>query len=112
STRLPPMSMAEASCKGRSGARRAGMEATYPWWCQSGGVKKSDEHFMEAPYLVTDTNRKGYGVACSCGFRSPLFDTREEAQADDTQAHPRRRDPGGGCPRPVRRLADVAAACA
>ena len=37
---------------------------------------------MEAPYLVTDTNRKGWGVACSCGFRSsPLFDTREEAQA-------------------------------
>ena len=36
---------------------------------------------MEAPYLVTDTNRKGWGVACSCGLRSPLFDTREEAQA-------------------------------
>jgi len=40
---------------------------------------------MEAPYLVTDTNRKGYGVACSCGFRSPLFDTREEAQAAATE---------------------------
>jgi hypothetical protein len=40
---------------------------------------------MEAPYLVTDTNRKGWGVACSCGFRSPLFDTREEAQASATQ---------------------------
>jgi hypothetical protein len=36
---------------------------------------------MEAPYLVTDTNRKGWGVACSCGYRSPLSDTREEAQA-------------------------------
>jgi hypothetical protein len=44
-------------------------------------VAKSDEHLMEAPYLVTDTNRKGWGVACSCGFRSPLADTREEAQA-------------------------------
>lgn len=40
---------------------------------------------MEAPYLVTDTNRKGWGVACSCGFRSPLFDNREEAQAAATQ---------------------------
>lgn len=40
---------------------------------------------MEAPYLVTDTNRKGYGVACSCGFRSPLFETREEAQAAATE---------------------------
>jgi len=36
---------------------------------------------MEAPYLVTDTNRKGWGSACSCGFRTPLYDTREEAQA-------------------------------
>ncbi len=40
---------------------------------------------MEAPYLVTDTNRKGWGVACSCGFRSPLFETREEAQASATE---------------------------
>jgi len=47
-------------------------------------VTNSDEHFMEAPYLVTDTNRKGWGVACSCGFRSPLFETREEAQASAT----------------------------
>ena len=39
---------------------------------------------MEAPYLVTDTNRKGWGVKCSCGFRSPLFETREEAQASAT----------------------------
>lgn len=39
---------------------------------------------MEAPYLVTDTNRRGWGAACSCGFRSPLFDTREEAQAAAT----------------------------
>ena len=44
-------------------------------------MTKSDEHFMEAPYLVTDTNRKGWGVACSCGFRSPLFDVRDGAQA-------------------------------
>ena len=43
------------------------------------------EHLMEAPYLVTDTHRKGWGVACSCGFRSPLFDTREEAQAAATE---------------------------
>ena len=36
---------------------------------------------MEAPYLLTDTKRKGWGAACSCGFRTPLFDTREQAQA-------------------------------
>lgn len=36
---------------------------------------------MEAPYLVTDTNRKGWSVKCSCGFRPPLFATREEALA-------------------------------
>ncbi|MBV8387647.1 MAG: hypothetical protein JOZ68_04300 [Acidimicrobiia bacterium] len=42
------------------------------------------EHNMEAPYLVTDTRRRGWGVACSCGFRSPLFDTREEAQTAAT----------------------------
>jgi len=40
---------------------------------------------MEAPYLVTDTNRKGWGAACSCGFRSPLYDTRDEAQAMVTE---------------------------
>jgi hypothetical protein len=48
-------------------------------------VADKTEHFMEAPYLVTDTNRKGWGVACSCGFRSPLFETREEAQASATE---------------------------
>ena len=47
-------------------------------------MAQNDEHLMEAPYLVTDTNRKGYGVACSCGYRSPLFDSREEAQAAAT----------------------------
>ena len=36
---------------------------------------------MEAPYLVTDTNRRGWGVACSCGWRSPLSEAREEALA-------------------------------
>ena len=34
---------------------------------------------MEAPYLVTDTNRRGWGVACSCGWRSPLSADREDA---------------------------------
>ena len=48
-------------------------------------MAKDVEHLMEAPYLVTDTRRKGWGVACSCGFRSPLFDTREEAQASATE---------------------------
>ncbi len=44
----------------------------------------ADEHRMEAPYLVTDTNRKGWGVKCSCGFRSPLLETKDEAQAAAT----------------------------
>ena len=39
---------------------------------------------MEAPYLLTDTNRKGWGVRCSCGWRSPLFDAREEAMTSAT----------------------------
>jgi hypothetical protein len=42
-------------------------------------VAGSKEHFMEAPYLVTDTNRRGWGVACSCGYRSPLYEDREDA---------------------------------
>jgi hypothetical protein len=53
---------------------------------------------MEAPYLVTDTNRKGYGVACSCGFRSPLVDTREEALAaatDHLDENPEPEEPKG-----------------
>ena len=61
-------------------------------------MTNSDEHFMEAPYLVTDTNRKGWGVACSCGFRSPLFDNREEAQASATehlQGSPTEEEPKG-----------------
>lgn len=60
------------------------MDARYRRGCQSGDVGDKAEHNMEAPYLVTDTNRKGWGVACSCGYRSPLFDTREEAQAAAT----------------------------
>jgi len=36
---------------------------------------------MEAPYLLTDTNRRGWGVRCSCGWRSPLYDERVEALA-------------------------------
>jgi hypothetical protein len=40
------------------------------------------EHVLkEAPYLLTDANRRGYGVRCSCGWRSPLLDTSEDALA-------------------------------
>ena len=55
------------------------MSATYLRECQSGAVAGSEEHVMEAPYLVTDTNRRGWGVACSCGWRTPLLEAREEA---------------------------------
>ena len=60
------------------------MYARYRRRCQSGDVAKSEEHLMEAPYLLTDTNRKGWGVRCSCGWRSPLFDAREEAMTSAT----------------------------
>jgi len=42
-------------------------------------VAADEEHLVEAPYLVTDTNRRGWGVACSCGWRTPLFEEREDA---------------------------------
>ena len=41
-----------------------------------------DEHVLkEAPYLLTDTERRGWGVRCTCGWRSPLLDSSEEALA-------------------------------
>jgi hypothetical protein len=40
---------------------------------------------MEAPYLLSDTRRRGWGVACSCGWRSPLLDEREDALAQATE---------------------------
>ena len=46
---------------------------------------KPDEHVMEAPYLVTDTNRRGWGVGCSCGWRSPLLDDKEQALAQASE---------------------------
>jgi hypothetical protein len=48
-------------------------------------VAERDEHLMEAPYLLTDTNRKGWGVRCSCGWRSPLLDEQEDALAAATE---------------------------
>jgi hypothetical protein len=42
-------------------------------------VADDGEHLMEAPYLLTDTNRRGWGVRCSCGWRSPLLEDREDA---------------------------------
>jgi hypothetical protein len=42
-----------------------------------------EEHLLkEPPYLVTDTNRRGWGMRCTCGWRSPLFETEPEALAD------------------------------
>jgi hypothetical protein len=48
-------------------------------------VAGDEQHLMEAPYLLTDTNRRGWGVACSCGWRSPLLDDRERALALATE---------------------------
>ena len=44
------------------------------------------EHVLrEAPYLLTDTNRRGWGLRCSCGWRSPLLETSEDALAAGRQ---------------------------
>jgi hypothetical protein len=40
---------------------------------------------MEAPYLLSDTRRRGWGVRCSCGWRSPLLDEREDALAQASE---------------------------
>jgi hypothetical protein len=41
-----------------------------------------DEHYLkEAPYVVMDAGKKGYGAQCVCGWRSILYDT--EAQLMD-----------------------------
>ena len=41
-----------------------------------------EEHYLkEAPYVVMDAGKKGYGAQCICGWRSVLYDTEEELQA-------------------------------
>jgi len=45
-------------------------------------VPETEHVLREAPYLVTDARRRGWGMRCSCGWRSPLLNTSEEALAD------------------------------
>jgi hypothetical protein len=41
----------------------------------------ADEHTLkEAPYIVMEPGRRAYGVQCACGWRSPLFDSEQEAR--------------------------------
>ena len=41
-----------------------------------------EEHYLkEAPYVVMDAGKKGYGAQCVCGWRSVLYDTEDELQA-------------------------------
>jgi len=41
-----------------------------------------EEHLLkEPPYLLTDTDRRGWGMRCACGWRTPLFETEVEALA-------------------------------
>jgi hypothetical protein len=42
-------------------------------------VADQEHELKEAPYLLTDTERRGWGVACKCGWRSPLLDSPQEA---------------------------------
>ena len=40
-----------------------------------------EEHYLkEAPYVVMDAGKKGYGAQCICGWRSVLYDTEAELQ--------------------------------
>jgi len=57
-----------------------------------------EEHYLkEAPYVVMDAGKKGYGAQCVCGWRSPLFDTEDELMQqvhehlDDPPPAPKRR---------------------
>ena len=45
-------------------------------------MPESEHVLKEAPYLLTDANRRGWGLRCSCGWRSPLLDTSEDALAE------------------------------
>ena len=39
----------------------------------------AEEHYLkEAPYVVMDAGKKGYGAQCICGWRSVLYDTEAE----------------------------------
>ena len=44
-----------------------------------------EHNLKEAPYLLADRDRRGYGVRCACGWRSPLMDTPEDALAEGRQ---------------------------
>lgn len=40
----------------------------------------ADEHvFREPPYWVVDKGRRGWGLQCKCGWRSPLYPSQDEA---------------------------------
>jgi hypothetical protein len=41
-----------------------------------------DEHYLkEAPYVVMDAGKKGWGAQCVCGWRSTLYDSEQELMA-------------------------------
>jgi hypothetical protein len=60
-------------------------------------AEQQQEHYLkEAPYVVMDAGKKGYGAQCVCGWRSALFDTEAELQ---TVIHEHLANP----PEPVKR---------
>jgi hypothetical protein len=61
-------------------------------------VADQEEHYLkEAPYVVMDAGKKGYGAQCVCGWRSKLYDSEEELMEvvhqhlDNPPARPKRR---------------------
>ena len=66
------------------------MAARYRRRCQSGVVAEADHLLKEAPYLLADAKRRGWGVRCSCGGRSQLMETSEDALSEGQfhLAHP------------------------
>jgi hypothetical protein len=44
-------------------------------------VESAGHNLGEGPYSVVGTDRRGWGLACSCGWRSTLYGSRELAAA-------------------------------
>jgi hypothetical protein len=45
-------------------------------------VPEAEHLLKEAPYLLADAKRRGWGVRCSCGWRSQLMETSDDALAE------------------------------
>jgi hypothetical protein len=43
-------------------------------------LAQEEHEAREAPYIVMDPKRRGYGIRCRCGWRSALLDSEEECR--------------------------------